>query len=626
MAIKIAMDLQACQSEGSATRGIGRYSLALAKALKRNIADKEAITYLLNSNFEDEDSNLKKQLGNKNIEYYHYPVSRFPYGIPEDFMRPIAEKLILQKFNNVHSDVIYVPSIFEGGEKGLVPNFTGALKNKIVAATIHDLIPLVMSEHYLENPIVKKWYYQCLKKLQSCDILFSVSEATRQDAIKYLNISPDKIITNAASVDSIFRIEKVENKEHLLSKYNISKPFLMYTGGLDYRKNVDGLIKGYAKIDYEVRSYTQLVIVCSIKDHEKVSLLKLAKEVGLAKDEVVFTGFVPDDDLIKLYNICKLYIFPSKYEGFGLPILEAMRCGAPVIAANNSSIVEVMANDDATFNANNYEEMANTIIKGLNDNNFRNYLMNWSKKRSKDFSWDKTAQIAIESLNDIVKKSNKNQYTINYESKRKIAYIVCYPITNINNNNTTNNKQPLEYNEFVLKLNKYFDIDIYTNLEVQDKLKTLSDFNVLKLDDFMVRINDYDVVLYQINNDNDLEILKKLLLCYPGILVVNNKKYTKIDKKILYSTLGLIYMSQDVKCLFEKKCSCLQTKSNIYINSSTELNLLVKKNAEFINELICNTKNYNKMEFIQYVSKKIAGMSYSKQDILDISIAYSKNI
>ena len=125
----------------------------------------------------------------------------------------------------------------------------------------------------------------------------------------------------------------------------------MYTGGIDYRKNIDNLIRAYGELNKDVIKNTQLVIVCSIRDYDRDILLKIATESGIDKDRIIFTGFVSDDDLVKLYNLCDIFVFPSMYEGLGMPIIEAMKCGAPVIGANNSSIAEIIGLQEALFDA-----------------------------------------------------------------------------------------------------------------------------------------------------------------------------------------------------------------------------------------------------------------------------------
>lgn len=101
-------------------------------------------------------------------------------------------------------------------------------------------------------------------------------------------------------------------------RYGLRCPFVMYTGGIDHRKNIEGLIRAYAKLPQPLRALHQLAVVCSAKAPDRIALETLAKEMGLQANELVLTGFVPEEDLVTLYNLCKVFVFPSWHEGFGL--------------------------------------------------------------------------------------------------------------------------------------------------------------------------------------------------------------------------------------------------------------------------------------------------------------------
>ena len=138
-------------------------------------------------------------------------------------------------------------------------------------------------------------------------------------------------------------------KEKIRRRYALSRPFVMYTGGIDHRKNIEGLIDAYALLPDEIRRAHQLAIVCAAQAEAISAIKKHARKQGLREDELVLTGFVSDEDLVVLYNICSGFCFPSMHEGFGLPALEAMQCGAATIGSNTSSIPEVIGRADALF-------------------------------------------------------------------------------------------------------------------------------------------------------------------------------------------------------------------------------------------------------------------------------------
>src|SRR5690606_37409989 len=136
-------------------------------------------------------------------------------------------------------------------------------------------------------------------------------------------------------------------------------------------------------------------IVCSARDEDRRRLLQLARQHGLNDADVVMTGFVPEEDLIGLYNLCKLFVFPSWHEGFGLPALEAMQCGAAVIGANISSIPEVIGWHEALFEPRSDDAIAAAIERGLDDEAYRKELIRRGNSQAKKFCWDASAHRAI---------------------------------------------------------------------------------------------------------------------------------------------------------------------------------------------------------------------------------------
>ena len=209
---------------------------------------------------------------------------------------------------------------------------------------LYDLIPYIHRKPYLENPFFEAWYLEKIEHLRRANCILSISESSRQESIRYLAIDERSVVNISTAADAQFSPHTIpaSRRQELNERYGLKRPLVMYTGGIDHRKNIEGLIRAYGRLPEDIRRQHQLCIVCSVLGHERQRLINLAKQYGLKTHDLIITGFVPDEDLVDLYNICKVFVFPSLHEGFGLPALEAMSCGAPVISSNTSSLPEVI--------------------------------------------------------------------------------------------------------------------------------------------------------------------------------------------------------------------------------------------------------------------------------------------
>ncbi len=265
--------------------------------------------------------------------------------------------------------------------------------------TVHDLIPYTMPEtcgkSYLDKFVDQMPYI-----LEASDAVITVSEYSKQDIIKYFNISPDKIKVTYLAAESKFKLmDKNEALDFMRLKYNYTNKYILYLGGFSPRKNVDGLLEAYSSVYKELPDHYDLVMLGASKDNH-YELAKRINDLGIS-DRVVLTGYVPYEHLPYFYNCASLFVYPSFYEGFGLPPLEAMTCGTPTITSNVTSIPEIVQDGAITINPQNNSLLAETIYKVLTDSEFRNDLIEKALRRAYAFSWKKTAIETIKVYNEI---------------------------------------------------------------------------------------------------------------------------------------------------------------------------------------------------------------------------------
>ncbi|QEI08622.1 glycosyltransferase family 4 protein [Pigmentiphaga aceris] len=400
--MKIAIDLQAAQTPSSRQRGIGRASLALVQSMVR-FSRNHDIHIVLNEAYADVQLSLRMALAPLPADRFHWfnAPTNPEFGVLG--LTQIGERLRERAIAKVDADLVHVCSLFEGLSDaartsiGHVPD----LVQPLTSATLYDLIPLLRPDPYLVNPDVRSWYYRKVASLKRAGLLLAISDYARTEAIDALELDPERIVSISCGADPIFKPVDWQpgEQEALRATYALTRPYVMYTGGDDERKNLKGLIAGWAAVPAELRTRHHLLIVCRLSDVRRLELQQYASSLGMGPDELVLPGaFVPDQDLRSLYAACALFVFPSLHEGFGLPVLEAMLCGAPVIAADTSSLPEVLGRPDALFDPKRTESIRDAIANTLSDPAKLASLREHGLIQSRKFSWDISADRALDAF------------------------------------------------------------------------------------------------------------------------------------------------------------------------------------------------------------------------------------
>ena len=426
--MRIVIDLQGAQSPDSKHRGIGRYSLSIAHAIVRNKGSHEVII-ALNGAYSETCSEIIESfqglLPRNCIQIFFVP-HKDTLHYSSNSWRRNASEILREAF--LEPDVVLITSLFEGCSDNVVTSI-GRFSRVPTAVVVYDLIPLIYKDTYLQNPFVEAWYRDKLSYLKKAGKFLTISDSTKQELIDILDIAPQDIMAIGTDAESIFCTGEVSfgRSIELGNKYDIRKDFIMYTGGLDERKNIEALLRAYSKLDLSIRQFFQLVIVCKLSSQMLLRLKTLAQALQLSESEVVLTGYVDDAALVDLYRSCALYVFPSWHEGFGLPILEAIRCGAAVIGSNVSSIPEVIGCQDALFNPRDTTSMADLMTRALTDKEFKLSLSKRSCNHCTKFSWDSSGLLAIDALVQMQKAKNHDNPDILKRVIQGIAELPCQP-------------------------------------------------------------------------------------------------------------------------------------------------------------------------------------------------------
>ena len=477
--MKIGIDLFPLKTY-SFTRGIGKYSYNLVKHLIRN--DERNLFYLFN----------------------------VPEANIQEFSRKntivSSQKPSIDDANKM--DYFIITSLIElDSEEYLNPIEIECKKSLI----FYDLIPVIFWENYIDTlpKNIIDDYFKRLSYLPDFDLIYAISNSTKKDLIDILEIPEEKIKVIGAGLDENFKIINYSESSNLkvLRKYNLHNRFILTTPGIDFRKNISGLFNAFAQLNKRYRDSLNLVLVCRLLPTEERYLKKLWDNLSLPSKNLVLTNYIPVDELVALYDTAELFTFPSFYEGFGLPVLEAMSRGCPVITSNISSLPEIC--EEAALYADPYNpgDIAQSIEKILEDSNLKNKLIRFGKVQARKFSWDRVALRVIESysLTDTIHQNTRN-------TRNKIALFT--PLNPIKSGIS-------DYSEDLIPfLTKFMDIDIFIDESYLPSSQSIKQFcSIFPAKKFENMHNSYDMIVYQVGNSEFHTYMIDYMSKFPGIMV-----------------------------------------------------------------------------------------------------------
>lgn len=361
---------------GSLGKGLGRYTQKLIENLEKVDNKNRYFIFLRKENFAEynpRNANFQKVLAD--FHWYTF-----------------AEQLNMPKILAEHDlDLVHFPHFN-------VPVFYR--KNFVI--TIHDLIllhfPTIRGTtlnslfYWLKFLAYKFVINSAIKKSEK---ILAVSDFTKKDILENYGVPENKITVTHEACDDFCSFSVRDNRE-ILKKYGIIQPYAIYVGNAYPHKNLEKLVLAFAKISKMEKNF-HLVLVGK-EDYFYQRLARFAKERNIKN--VIFAGFVPDGDLDSLYRSASLYVFPSLYEGFGLPPLEAMAKGTPVVSSDHPCMKEVLGESAYYFNAEKEEEIVKAVLSVLADGKLREDLKKKGYEQIKKYSWEKMARETLKIYNN----------------------------------------------------------------------------------------------------------------------------------------------------------------------------------------------------------------------------------
>lgn len=520
--MRIVLDLQGAQTIASRTRGVGRYSLGLAKSVIRHGGSHEiwiALSGLFPETIELLRAEFDCLVPQERIVVWEALQPVADNSPSNRWRRETGERIREAFLGDLRPDLVHISSLFEGFADDAITSVGVFNQEFSTAATLYDIIPFLHREHYLIDPSREAWYERKLTHLRRVDLSLAISESSRSEAITHLNLLPDSVVNISAAADAKFHpfAITIDEQEGLRARYALQRPFVMYTGGIDHRKNVEGLIRSYAMLPDSVRAQYQLAVVCAATRDEIAALHIVGRKCGLGNDELVLTEFVSDRDLIALYNLCAAFVFPSWHEGFGLPALEAMSCGAATIGADAPGVREIIARPDALFDPRDGSAMTARLHAALNDSSFRQDLKLYGLKRAQSFSWDRTARLAMrafEELNDRVRSPASTRRSTRPSRLPRLAYISPLPPERTGIADYAADLLP--------ELARHYEIEAIVNQPVVDDPWIRANIPCQTVEWFDANSAFYDRILYNFGNSIFHRHMFAMLERHPGVVVLHD--------------------------------------------------------------------------------------------------------
>jgi len=359
----------AAQSRFHGERGIARYTLDLAQRIERLRPDLVA-QYLID---------------------LELPIGPALYGLIGSGKVTRVDDPAVQR-----ADVFHVTSPFEPVPHERVLPGAAVGPDTRVIATLYDVIPAIFPEVYLTDTALASWYHGRCDLLLAANRLVTISDATRTDAISVLGIPERHVTSIYGGASAIFSRSVLEPavliEQAMAAVPGLAQRFVLMPSGIEWRKNIAGMFEAFAMLPRALRDELQLVVQCGVSPQQREDLMLSARDLGI-DEQLLLTGFVGDEALVSLYRAAEVVVFPSHYEGLGLPVLEARRCGAPVICGDNSSLRELVPDSSARFDASSPRSMAEVLEDVLAHSDRRSELRNSPVPPC--FDWDQAAMRMI---------------------------------------------------------------------------------------------------------------------------------------------------------------------------------------------------------------------------------------
>jgi len=414
--MRVVIDMQGAQSPSSKGRGVGRYTKEMVYAFLdycKNMGGQDDIFLICNSAYLEDYERIQSYFSGvidpSNILAWQQHLKKVDGMAGKPSNRSAAEILREWYVGQLRPDIVWSTNLQEGWQDNCVTSVKRFLKETLFVSTLHDVIPLMYSDEFL-NSRIKDWYLEKIEFAKRSDLLLTVSHFSKEKIVEYLGVDESGVLV-APNGSGSYLVDNYQGEagpgSEVASRL-MGCPFLFYIGGFDKHKNIEFLVKGFSRSIKSLSDNVILVLAGEISEPQKDHFLCLAEKFGCDANKIIFTGRVSDEDLFWLYKSALMFVFPSYSEGFGIPVLEAMTMGTPLLAADAASLPELLNNKSVLFDPYDDADLAQKIILLAADEEFRRVSVSKNRARAELYSWRASAEIIYGKFKEIVNTRCRN--------------------------------------------------------------------------------------------------------------------------------------------------------------------------------------------------------------------------
>ena len=394
-----------------------------------------------------------------------------------------------------------------------------------MVGTFYDAIPMIYPEHYLREPF-RDAYRCCVAMIRRCTRLLAISDSARRDASAYMGFPRDRIDIASPISDACFRPLGPDERWRALAalgeRVRIPEQFVLTVSSVHHSKNAETLLEAYAALDEPLRVRFPLVFCCHLDEAGQTLVRSLADRLGIA-DDVIVTGMVTDTELAGLYNASTVVVHPSRYEGFGLPVLEAMRCGSPVITTTASSLPEVGGDAAVLVDPEDGPGMAAAMTAVLRDPDRREEMARAGLVHAARFTGEALGRATLAGYaRTLAPPVAPHQETEPQPTRRRLAVWAPLPPEQTGIADYTV--------DLLAGLSRHVDVEVFVNEGFLPDIDLMSRYRVHDHRAFERRRAQagFDAVIYQLGGSFFHWYMNEALQRYPGIAVLHDLSWSHL--------------------------------------------------------------------------------------------------